>query len=261
MAQDSTKTVMTLGILGVIGYFVYQWWTGQSTTATSSCPASSFLDPVDGSNCPSGMTLQPNPNVLNQGCPQYECTDTSATAATNASPSGTPAPTATPVYTGDSLAQMFAALQATVAASYGQDPALTCEPSGVSGLGVLERAAMPTSPAFPRGGDYGPVAVSPVAPNVPVSGTVSPAPVSTAPATPATCSNPYATYDVFNYYLVQANIGVTAAPAPPDHTSQISLTDYWAWAAPLLQQQMPGLSGFGHVYAGLGMLTRAVRGW
>ena len=70
------------------------------------------------------------------------------------------------------------------------------------------------------------------------------------------------TYDVFNWYLVAANVGVSAGPAPPDHTSQITLAQYWAWVAPILQQQMPGLAGLGNVYAGLGALVRQVkRGW
>ena len=75
-------------------------------------------------------------------------------------------------------------------------------------------------------------------------------------AKPATCSNPYATYDVFNYYLVAAGVGVSTAPNPPDHSTQLSLSDYWAWAAPELQQAMPGLSGDAALYAGLGAFAR-----
>lgn len=70
------------------------------------------------------------------------------------------------------------------------------------------------------------------------------------------------TYDVFNWYLVHANVGVTDGQLQaPDHTSQISLAQYWAWAAPQLQSQIPGLSGFGHIYAGLGAIMRQMRGW
>lgn len=256
MAQNAGKTILTLGVVGVVAYFLYEWWTGQSTSTTSTCPANSFTDPTYGTSCPQGFSLEPNSSVLNGGCPQYECTQ--AAAATNA----TPATPAAPAYTGDTLSQMFSALQSTVAAAYGEDLALTCSPSGVSGLGVIERASMPGAG---RSNVFQPTPIAIVSPggspNIPVGGSTQ-TPAASMNTVPATCSNPYATYDVFNYYLVAANVGVSTAPAPPDHTTQLSLTDYWAWAAPLLQEQIPGLSGFGHVYAGIGALARSIgRGW
>jgi hypothetical protein len=59
----------------------------------------------------------------------------------------------------------------------------------------------------------------------------------------------------------RANVGISTPPNAPDHTAIISLTDYWAWAAPQLQGMIPGLAGLGDVYAGLGALVRERRGW
>jgi hypothetical protein len=79
-----------------------------------------------------------------------------------------------------------------------------------------------------------------------------------------TSSNPTASCDVFNFYLTQANVGVSDGMldcSPIRGNGPLTLTAYWAWAAPLLQQKIPGLSGLGSVYAGLGALVRAQRGW
>lgn len=83
------------------------------------------------------------------------------------------------------------------------------------------------------------------------------------PALTGSASNPVASYDVHNWYLVnRTDAGLTDGQLQaPDHTTQISLTDYWAWAAPQLQQAMPGLTGLGYVYAGLGAIARMQRGW
>jgi hypothetical protein len=70
-----------------------------------------------------------------------------------------------------------------------------------------------------------------------------------------------ATCDVFNYYLVAAGVGVTDGMLDcSDHTTQIPVTQYWAWAAPQLQAAIPGLSGLGGVYAGLGAIARRLKG-
>jgi hypothetical protein len=142
---------------------------------------------------------------------------------------------------------MFSALQSAVAAAYGSDPALTCSP----GMGLVDR-----SPII-IGKQIGPVLGTGM-PAGPASNISSVTPV----AAPSTCANPYALYDVFNWYLVnRANVGISSAPAPPDNTTVLSLSDYWAWAAPLLQAQIPGLSGYGAMYAGLGALAARMRGW
>jgi len=59
-----------------------------------------------------------------------------------------------------------------------------------------------------------------------------------------TASNPVASYDVHNWYLVnRANVGVKDGElVAPDHTSQISLNDYWSWASGQLSNQ--GLVGW-----------------
>jgi hypothetical protein len=76
-------------------------------------------------------------------------------------------------------------------------------------------------------------------------------------------SNPTATCDVFNYYLTLAAVGVPNGMldcSPIRNNGPLTLTAYWAWAAPLLQAQFPGLSGLGYVYAGLNALAKR-RGW
>lgn len=148
---------------------------------------------------------------------------------------------------------MYRALRSALAAAVGSDPAVTC--GGLSGFG-----------AGPRGG--GSAIVGPV--NVPgqrvrissLPGVRArlPLPAAGPAAPPASCSSYSATYDVFNWYLVnRANVGISTAPAPPDHTSVITDAQYWAWAAPLLQAQTPGLAGWGlGNFASIGRICRGV---
>lgn len=189
-----------------------------------------------------------------------------ATGQPAAGSTGTPAAgggTPTPTWRGPTLDQMYAATlaaeQAAMSASV-PDPALTC----VGSVAITPGTA--AAPATPVGG--GVVATNPNqrrtatgAPITPVTGT--PAALS---GLGAACSMPQATYDVHNWYLVnRANSGITAGPEPPDHTTVVSLADYWTWAAPLLKAANPGLAGgFGRglgAYAELGRLMQMQRGY
>lgn len=233
MAKDATSTILTLGVIGGIGYLLYNWWT--TTCIAGSAAMSSFPCSLFGSAASTATT-----------------TTTTTTPAPTTPAATTPVPT-TPAYSGDSLAQMLAGLTKEVTAAYGADPALSCSASN-SGESVTTAQANLTS-------TQAALSQSPADPTLLLQlGLDLQALATASSAAPATCQNPYATYDVFNYYLVAANVGVTTAPAPPDNTSVISLSAYWAWCAPLLQQAMPGLSG-GHVYAGLGAIAMRTRGW
>ena len=217
MAKDSS-TLIGLGIAAAVGYYGYTqgWfsilfgsWTSSNVTAAAA---------------PSGAT------------------SSSVTAASSA----TPASTSQPSYSGPSLDQIFEALLQVTQAAYGSDPAVTCSASGIAGFGLVPGHGV-TQTATPVVGTsrlgYNPVPVTSV-PVRPVGGTVSNRSVVPAAAVVAPCSMPYATADVFNWYLVnRANVGVNVGPNPADHTTVMSLQDYWTWAAPLLQQSMPGLAG------------------
>ena len=230
MAKDSMTPILLLGGAGLAYWGYTQGWFSSLFGAAAAVPASS------GASSPG------------------------AAAGTGSGP-GTPAPSgpSQPSYSGPSLDQMFQSLQSAVQAAYGSDPALSCgvgSPQSLSGYGAVEANA-------PRG-QTNAVAVSRViaAQSNPLSGGV----VTNAPrgAVSGSCSNPLATYDVFNWYLVSAVPSVGSAPNPPDHTTVISLTDYWVWAAPLLKQAMPGLAGgfnggFGG-YAELGMILERQAG-
>lgn len=94
--------------------------------------------------------------------------------------------------------------------------------------------------------------------------------VGADPAVTGSASNPTATPDVFNWYLVNGQsmvqFGITGGPSSAtyfsttgqDTSTPISLNAYWAVTGPWLQSNY-GLSG---VYAGLGALAqRQRRGW
>lgn len=82
------------------------------------------------------------------------------------------------------------------------------------------------------------------------------------PSLSGDASNPVADYDVHNYYVVHSGNGIPdGLLQAPDHTTLLTLSDYWAWAAPQLSAKIAGLSGVGAVYAGLGALARKQRGW
>ena len=203
----------TLLMLAAGGALVY-WLSTQNAAATAT--PSSSTSPAPGAS-PTG------------GSPGAVTPANSPAPAASAPPS-----TSAPVYSGPSLAQMFQALLAAVQAD-ASNPAITCgvgTPSNLSGVGAVETNAPRTSTTSVIASRSIPLVNGGVVRNTP----------RVSPSGP--CANPIGTYDDFNWYLVnRANVGITSAPNPPDHTSQITLTDYWAWAAPLLQQQIPGLSG------------------
>ncbi len=161
-------------------------------------------------------------------------------SAPPAAAGGTTPAAAASVYSGPDLDAIYQALQRAVTAAWGSDPSLTCA-VGLQGLGVGPGARTAGAATLPgestdtalalRGG---------IAPrgSVQMGGGVCP---------PASIT---ATYDVFNWYLMQAAPAIGRAPDSPDHTSQITLSAYWQWAAPALQKQIPGLAGI----AGLGAI-------
>lgn len=187
MSKDSSSAVLLLGGIGVAVYGYFQGWFASLGFSPAASPSTAV---------------------------------TAATGTTMPATIGTPAPVTTPpasntpvvsgpvtlppvAQTGNSLASILAALQASEAAAFGSDTALS-----------------------------------------------------------GSASNPTASYDVHNWYLVnRTSAGVQDGQlSAPDHTSEITLTAYWAWAAPQIQALFPGLSGLGDVYAGLGALARTVRG-
>ena len=228
MARDSMTPLLLIGGAGLAWWGYTQGWFaglfGSSAAATAS-------------------------SATSQG------TTTTGAAASVASPSGASAPPppaspSQPIYSGPSLDQMFQALLKAVQAD-SSNPAMSCAANSLAGFGV-------TRSTLTRAGG-GIVANPPrTIATAPTGGTT---PTATPALTGGACSNPVGTYDDFNWYLVnRANVGVSTAPNPPDHTSQITLTDYWTWAAPALQQMMPGLAGgFGRGlggYAELGAILR-----
>lgn len=176
-------------------------------------------------------------------------------------PAATGTQTGTPpvsTWAGPSLDQMYASLltaeQAAMSASV-PDPALSCAGSVISA----------TAPVVNGGGT---VATDPNAART-AAGQAASTPTFTQSALSGlgdACALPIATYDVHNWYLTnRANSGITAGPEPPDHTTVVSLADYWTWAAPLLKAANPGLAGgFGKglgAYAELGRLMQMQRGY
>lgn len=181
--------------------------------------------------------------------------------ATQTAGTGTP-PAST--WSGPSLDAMYAATlaaeQAAMSASV-PDPALSC----AGGVAITPGTA--AAPLTPVGG--GSVATNPNAART-ATGQTTTTPTYTQSALSglgaASCAMPQATYDVHNWYLTnRASSGITAGPEPPDHTTVVSLADYWTWAAPLLKAANPGLAGgFGKglgAYAELGRLMQMQRGY
>lgn len=226
---DALGSILLIGGFGAIGYYLYSQGFFSSFLGTPAAGS-----PAVGTNLATG---QP------------------ASGTTPAATSGSP-PAST--WTGASLDQMYAALlaaeQAAMTASV-PDPALSC--AGVTAPTATPVAGRPGVSTVPVGG--GSIAVRP-----PVrSGSGTAAALS---GLGAACAMPMATYDVHNWYLTnRANSGITAGPEPPDHTTVVSLADYWAWAAPLLKAANPGLAGgFGRglgAYAELGRLMQMQRGY
>lgn len=182
---------------------------------------------------------------------QNLATGTPSTGSTGTPGNATSAPAS---WSGPSLDTMFANLlaaeQAAIMASV-PDPALSCPGAAVTAapLPVNGGGSIATNPNAPRTANGQP------------TGTIVGTPAALSGFGASGCLNPVATYDVHNWYLVnRANSGIVSAPANSDHTTEISLSDYWVWAAPLLQASNPGLSGgFGRglgAYAELGRIVQ-----
>jgi hypothetical protein len=154
-------------------------------------------------------------------------------------------PTATPAaWSGPSLAQMYQNLQSIVVAQLGIDPALTCT-QGMQGLGIGTGS---------RGSNL--IAGTPIETGIVDTNTVNVGPHGAvaggvAPRTTPSVRNGggcvpgsiQATYEVFNYYLLQAAPAIGMVPNAPAGNPPVSLSDYWNWAGPMLQAQIAGLSG------------------
>lgn len=212
----------TVLLLGALGVGVYGYFQGWFASLGLAPAASASTTPAGGASAPSSP-------------------------ASPASPS-TPA---APAYSGPSLAAVFSQLSAAEQADFGSNSALSCgtDAAGTfSGTGV---ASLP--PRQGTGFSSGGVATG----ATPTGGR----PTGMMGLGATSCSDPIASYDVHNWYLVNR----TNAKVPDgllDGSGQGGpLSQYWAWAAPQLQQHFPGLSGLGDVYRGLGALVRMRRGW
>lgn len=220
--KDQGGILLLLGIGGLVWYM--------SSQSSAAAPTSTAGAGTAGNTPPPGAT------------------------STATAPSAGPASAATPAaaYSGPSLAAMYSALIAAVVAGYnGGDPAVTCG-SGLSGLGIPRPGNLAPAPVVTR-------TVRPVAP------TAGGTPVTAATRVGSNrsgCIDPHASPDVWNWYLSQrANVGVTNPPTSAamglNENTPIDGPTYWAAAAPLLQVNMPGLSGFGGLQLRRPALARA----
>lgn len=222
------NNLLVLGGLGIGGYLAYQYY--QKNAAVGS-PASGVLP-----QAPAG-------------------------SAASQQPSGSqPAPQVPASYSGPSLDQIYAQLlSAAIAGMKGGDTSVSC--AGLSGyrrgLGIGGRGTSLRSSGDPTAPLPDPRFTHPVAGGIALRSTGS------ASAAPVSCSTPTATYDVWNWYLVnRTNAGISSGPsssdAGVDPTVQLTAAQFWAAVAPLLRQRIPGISGFGFfasVFRGMGALT------
>ena len=228
---DALGSLLMLGGIGALAYYGYSqgWFSAFLGTAAAATP-------TVGTNLATGQPA--------------------ATGTQTGSP-------AVPTWAGPSLDQMYTALlaaeQAAMSASV-PDPALTC----LVVPGSTTSNAVNTTPIT-----SGSIATNPNAART-ATGQALSTPTYTQSALSGlgavSCAMPLATYDVHNWYLAnRANSGIAAGPEPPDHTTVVSLADYWTWAAPLLKAANPGLAGgFGRglgAYAELGRLMQMQRGY
>jgi hypothetical protein len=239
--ESGVGTVVKWGILGVAAYWIYTTFFSGSIKL---------------------------PALGTEAYGDWPATSSTSSSSTSTTTPSTPSAPSTPAYSGPSLDQMYANLQASVQAAYGSNPALSCGTTtgtGVSGFGGF--GATPSRMLQPVGGSSS-RSLQPVGTTSPsrlrsvntqpvIVGTMIPSSGGTQ-TPPANCptGSIQATYDDFNWYLLQANPSISAPPNAPDHTSQITLNQYWQWAAPLLKQQIPGLSGLGRY--GLGAIWGAM---
>jgi hypothetical protein len=221
MATDSTvSTILKFGLLGGAA-----WWVWNTFFSSAASPIS-----ATGTASGGGTT---------------GAAGTATNTGANASASQTGG-TAAPTYSGPSLATIRGNLLAAVQSAYGSDSAIGCAGSGssLSGFGAIEtngpRVGTGGVSIVTRRSATGYTAASPggslgVETNMPRGNA-------------AACSTFQATYDVFNWYLtnrsqIPSSVPIVG-PNPPDHTTVVTFDQYWAWVAPLLQQQVKGLSGF-----------------
>jgi pyruvate/2-oxoglutarate dehydrogenase complex dihydrolipoamide acyltransferase (E2) component len=236
MAKDSSSIILLVGGAAVAYYGYTQGWFASFGFAPTVAAATASL-------------TAPTPTM-----PAADSSTAVAAATPATSASG---------YSGLSLAAMFSALKARIAQSYGTDPALTCGGQSSGGDGMA--AALAQYQKAQQDMQLASTAQDSVSAIATASQELAAALAAIQAAggsSPATCDNPTSGYDNFNWYLMNSGVGVSAAPQPSNGGAQVTLTDYWAWVAPLLQKQIPGLAGLGDVYAGLGELVRQTRrGW
>ena len=230
MAKDNSS-LLILGGVGVLAWYGYTkgWFASFGLSPVAAAPAATPSTPVMPTTAP-----------------------TTSTPMVPATPPPTPSAPAAPSYSGPSLSQMFSSLQAVVQAAYGSDSALSC-------AGAVPVGPTPSNPpaSTVNTGSGSHASMSGFG-DISTDSTL----VASGSPLPATCANPISTKDVFNWYLVnRANVGISSGPSSNSDQTPLSLTDYWAWAAPQLQTMHPGLSGYGSIYAGLGEITRRLRGW
>lgn len=203
MADSTIEKVLLFGGLGIAGWWIYSTFFSGASTAASSSVST-----------PGG-------------------TGTGAGSGSgSAAPPSSPAAPSLPTYSGPTLAQLYQSLLSAVQAGYnGGDKSVTCPGSD------------PSSAMAGCQSQYQITAANPL--TAPAAAQTLAACLELANKPPSSCLIPSASYDVFNWYLTN-RAGLPSslvAPANPNHTAVISITDYWSWASPLLQAQVKGLSG------------------
>jgi len=227
MAKDGMSTLLTVGAIGGAAYLAYEWWQSQPAQVAAAAAAAS---------------------PATAGTPAGTAVAAAAGTPVVAAPAGTPATVAPPAYSGPSLDTMYSELVAAVVLGMQDgDTAVTCPGgAGLSGLGLVRAGsvAVRAPETTPRG-----------------TPTANPAAVTTAAPRVATCNTPYATPDVWNWYLVnRTQAGVATAPDPSvafpgvDTTQPMPGSTYWAGVSPLISASlgMSGLGAFGYAFRGMG---------
>lgn len=224
--------ILKLALIGGAGYLAYEWWQNQQAAARASSTGT-------GTGAASGTTP--------------------AAASGGSAPAPAPASGGNSGYSGPSLDAIYAQLvAAAIAGMQGGDTSVTCGSNGaLSGFGIVRNI----------GGGTGVVQRK-------SAGSTGAATSGSTSTGNASCSTPLANPDVWNWYLMNRTaMGqyISAAPGPDvafpgaDRTVPITGAQYWAGVAPLLQQQLPGLSGlgaFGYAFrrSGMGLYVGRRRG-
>lgn len=231
MAKDSGSGILIAAAVAAGGYFAYKNGLLSSLGLSPSAASGPVSSPAGGGT----VTASPAPA------------------------SGSPS---SPSYTGPSLSDIFSQLKAAEIADYGANSALSCagagsvDPAKGAQLGNLQ-AQMATLQNRAALGDIS--AVQQLA-QISIQIAQLEADISAGAQHPASCSDPIASYEVHNWYLVNRTNANVPDGLLNDGGQSGPLSAYWAWAAPQLQKHFPGLAG-ADVYAGLGALIRHARGW